>query len=671
MATTIRTNCPRDCYDGCGILVEVRDVGPHRVLGDPDHPVSRGRLCSKCAVAYNGVWQDPAARVLHPLRRNGPKGSGEFTRIGWPDALSLVAERTHETIARHGAQAVLHTHYSGTLGLIGYTFPSRFFHRIGATEVDPDTICNAAGHVAWTLLFGTSIRGFDPRAVRDARCIFVWGANPSHSAPHAHEHWLREHDARVVVIDPVRTESAIGADLHLRPRPGTDAALAFSLLHCLARDGRLDRAFIAAHTLGYEEIADDIVRASPAWGEARTGVPAEDIERAAAWYGEGPSLLWCGQALQRQTQGGNVMRAVGLLPALTGNVGKPGAGFYYLNVTPLFAGIDLGWLAGADLARPEARKISHMAFAERLTSEEFRTLFVWNTNPLASAPAQQRLRAAFSREDLFTVVVDPFMTDTARHADVVLPAATFLECDDVTFSYFHLHIGAQVRVAAPLGEALPNAEIFRRLARAMGLTDPALHASDRDLLAQITAQMNMGIDFATLAERGHVTLGDSPQLFFDDLRFDTPSGRIEIASARAEAMGLPRIPRPDVDAPAPPGHYRLLTPASKLRLNDAYANDPHLARLSGAASVHVHPGDAVHAGIADGATVRLTNGEGSLVLVARLDDAVLPGTLLAYKGRWPSLEPGGGNVNVLHAARAADMGESTSVHATLVRMAPA
>jgi anaerobic selenocysteine-containing dehydrogenase len=278
MATLIKTNCPRDCYDGCGIVVEVRPGERHRVLGDPAHPVSRGKLCSKCALAYNGVWQDRQARLLTPLKRSGPKGSGAFTPIGWDEALATVATRMRHAIDTHGPASILHTHYSGTLSLIGYLFPNRLFNYLGASEVDPDSICNAAGHVAWTLQFGNSVMGFDPRTAKDSACILVWGANPSHSAPHAHEHWLAEAPAKIVVIDPIRTETAAAADLHLQLRPGTDAALAFSLLHCLERDGRFDRAYIDAHTVGYAEIVADIARATPAWGEAQTGVPAADIE---------------------------------------------------------------------------------------------------------------------------------------------------------------------------------------------------------------------------------------------------------------------------------------------------------------------------------------------------------------------------------------------------------
>ena len=663
----VRTNCPRDCYDACGILVEQRPHGGLRVLGDPQHPVSRGKLCSKCAVAYNGVWQDPAARLLYPLRRTGPRGGSHFERISWDEALAAIAERMQAAIAACGPRSILHTHYSGTLSLIGFMFPNRLFNRLGASEVDPDTICNAAGHVAWTLLFGSSIQGFDPRTARDARCILVWGANPSHSAPHAHAHWLPESPGKVVVVDPVRTATAAAADLHLQPRPGTDAALAFSLLHCLRKAGRFDEAFIKAHTLGANEIEADIARATPAWGETQTGVPAAAIEAAAAMYGTGPSLLWCGQALQRQANGGNTMRAVGLLPAMTGNVGKPGAGFCYLNITPIFAGIDLDWLSGAALASAPVPKVSHMALAAELERPDgYDVFFAWNTNPLASAPEQTRLRAALDREGLFTVACDVFMTDTARHADIVLPAASFLEYDDLTFSYFHLLMGAQAKAAEPPGEALPNAEIFRRLARALDLDEPALQESDASLLETMMAQMNPGFDFAELKRRGYFALGERPADWYADGRFETPSGRIEIASAQASEMGLPRTPQPWADTPPAAGQFRLLTPASKWRMNDSFANDPHIAERSGPPILHLHPADAARLGVTEGSAVDVANETGRLRLQARLDDALLPGTALAYKGRWPSLEDSAMNVNFLHRAQPADMGASTSVHSTLV-----
>jgi anaerobic selenocysteine-containing dehydrogenase len=667
----IKTNCPRDCYDGCGIVVERRADGRLRVLGDPEHPVARGRLCGKCAIAYNGVWQDPRARLLTPLRRTGARGSGAFESVSWETALGEVAQRMRAVIDQDGPAAILHTHYSGTLALIAYTFPNRLFNFLGASEVDPDTICNAAGHVAWTLQFGTSIQGFDPRTARESRCILVWGANPAHSAPHAHRYWLPDSPAQVVVVDPIRTETAAAADLHLQPRPGTDAALAFSLLHCLRRAGRFDAEFIADHTLGYAEIEADIARATPAWGAAQTGVAADQIEAAAAIYGSGPALLWCGQALQRQVTGGNIMRAVGLLPALTGNIGKPGAGFYYLNLTPAFAGIDLDSLVGTPIAKPPGRKVSHIELARRLEDpDEFKLLFAWNTNPLASAPEQLRLRRALAREDLFVIACDAFMTDTARHANIILPASGFLESDDITFSYFHLLIGAQAKVMDPLGESLPNAEIFRRLARALGLSEPALFESDAELIGSMLRQMDLGIDFDALKARGHVALADASAVWHAERKFATPSGRIEIASAQAQAQGLPRTPQAWADALPAPGELRLLTPASKWRMNDSYANDPDIAARSGPASIRLNPRDAAARRIGTGMTVRVSNSAGSIELEARIDDSVIEGVAVTHKGRWPSLESSAANVNVLHVARAADMGDSTSVHSTLVTVAP-
>ena len=673
MTELIRTNCPRDCYDGCGIVVERRAPDkPLRVLGDPDHPVSRGRLCSKCAVAYNGVWQDDAARLQQPLRRIGKKGAGEFEPVSWDLALSEIAKRLSTTIAERGARSILHTHYSGTLSMLAYQFPNRFFKHLGASVVDPDSICNAAGHTAWHLLFGNSVMGFDPRTAKDSSCILVWGANPSHSAPHAHEHWLGESQAAVVVVDPVRTETAAAADLHLQPRPGSDAALAFALLHALRELNAFDERFVADHVEGAAEVADDIARCTPEWGEQQTGVAAADIRRAALLYAAGPALLWCGQGLQRQPTGGNVMRAVGLLPAFTGNVGKPGAGFYYLNYTPMFAGMDLDYLGGAQVARhpeagPRPETVSHMDLAQRLAgASDFSAFMVWNTNPVASAADQNALRAALCREDLFTVVVDCFETDTVRYADIVLPAAGFLEFDDLTYSYFHLLVGAQAKVREPAGESLPNQEIFRRLASAMGYTEPGLFEEDAVLIERLLSETRCGFDFAELKRRGHFYISKTPMQFFADRKFPTPSGRIEVASDLAVDMGLPRTPQPWVDAAPGPGKLRLLTPASKWRMNDSYGNDPHLQAQAGEATVTLHPRDAANLGVRAGGRVRLSNRAGELELIALIDELTPEGVALSYKGRWPLAQSQRANVNALHVPEKADMAGSSSVHGVQV-----
>ena len=673
MPEIIKSNCPRDCYDGCGILVHLEDGKQPRVTGDPDHPVSRGKLCDKCGISYNGVWQDENARLLTPLRRTGPKGSGQFEPISWDNALSTIAQKFNGIINEKGAEAILGMQYSGTLSMLAYMFPNRLMHKLGAARVDYSTICNAAGSVAWHLLYGDgAAMGFDPRTARDASCILVWGANPSHSAPHMHKHWLKDSPARVVVIDPVRTATAAEADLHLQPRPGTDAALAFALLHALRENGSFDDSFIAEHCVGAPELEADIERCTPQWGEQQTGVPAADILRAAEIYGAGPSLLWVGQSLQRQPMGGNVMRSAGLLPALTGNIGKPGAGFYYLNYTPFLIGGDPDYLEGAQLAAGETKIVTAMDLADRLLDpEEFKAFLVWNTNPLASCSNQQKLRQACAREDLFTVAIDCFATDTTGYADIILPAASFLEFDDLTFSYFNLCVGAQSKVREPMGEALPNQEIFRKIARAMKIDEPALYEEDMEVIGTLLQQMGRDHDFAELQRMGHFFVNDDePVIFYQDLQFSTPSGRIEIASEQAEAMGLPRVPHAQVDPAPAQGQFRLISPASNWRLNDSYANEPKAAKRAGPAQLILCAQDAALIGVADGAPVSVSTDIGSIQLLARIDEMVLPGTVLSYKGRWPSLEPGGENLNFIHAGRKCDMAESTSVHGMLVSVDP-
>jgi anaerobic selenocysteine-containing dehydrogenase len=315
--TIIRTTCPRDCYDACGIAVVKRADGLVKVLGDPDHPVARGALCGKCAIAYNGAWLDPKARVTRPLKRVGPKGEGRFEPVSWDQATGEIAARLKNIVSVHGGETIWHSHYTGTCSLLAGGFPQRFLNRLGASEVDPDSICNAAGHAALKYMYGASDVGFDPRTAKDSDCILVWGANPSASAPHQHRHWLKEARAKKIVVDPVRHPTAADADLHLQLFPGSDAALAFAMLHVLKRDGMIDRAFLAQHTIGWDELELVIDRCSPDWAAPITGVPAAQIEEAARIYGNGPSLLWLGQGLQRQPTGGNVFRAVGLLPAAT------------------------------------------------------------------------------------------------------------------------------------------------------------------------------------------------------------------------------------------------------------------------------------------------------------------------------------------------------------------
>jgi anaerobic selenocysteine-containing dehydrogenase len=671
MRETIKTTCPRDCYDACGITVTRKDGVIANVLGDRDHPVSRGALCGKCAIAYNGAWRDETLRLSQPLKRIGGKGKSQFTSISWDEALSEIAARLNGLIDRGQERGIIHTHYTGTVGLLGGAYPNRFFNRIGATEVDPDTVCNKAGHAALELVFGTSLEGFDPRSARDARCIVVWGANPSHSAPHQDKYWLKEaqgRGSRIIVVDPITHDTAASADIHLKLRPGSDAALAFGLLHVLRARNLVDAAFLARHVIGAEELLPAIAAMTPKRTAQLCGLPEALIEEAAIAYGNGPSLLWLGQGLQRQPMGGNVFRALTSLVAFTGNLGKPGAGFCYINGSAM-RGIDMAMVTEPTLARTGTGTVSHMDLAPTLEDRgKAHAFFNWNNNPAASSPEQGRLRRALARDDLFHVAIDLFHTDTTAYADIVLPAASFLEFDDLVVSYFDLTVSAQVKAADPPGEALPNSEIFRRLARAMGFNEAALCEADQALIARLLAATAYRGGFADLAKVGTASLFPQPRIQFADLTFATPSGRIELASARAEAQGLPRVPLPHADPLPAKGRFRILSPAGEWLMNSSYGNDKVIRRRLGPATVALHPDDAAQAGFAEGDPVLLANETGCLPLAVTLSLKTQRGVGIVHKGRWPGASPGAANINALVPGRKSDIAESTTVHGTEVEL---
>jgi anaerobic selenocysteine-containing dehydrogenase len=483
-----------------------------------------------------------------------------------------------------------------------------------------------------------------------------------------YQHWLREHGAKVIVIDPVRTETATSADLHLQVRPGADAALAFSMLHIMKKESLVDENYIKNHVQGYQEVLPSIENCTPEWGQSETGIPTTLIEQAARSYARGPSLLWLGQGLQRQPQGGNVFRACAMLPAITGNIGKPGAGFYYLNDT-----IGIGGRRGGPsiYEKPQLNDgpspVSQMDIPALLQDPAaIRSYVVWNCNPLASNPNQASMEKGLAREDLFTVVIDCFMTDTADYADIVLPAASFLEFDDVCSSYFHLTIGAQVQCRVPMGESLPNQEIFRRLSSAMELQDSTLYEDDRSVIEHTLRDSGVRETWQELTEQGWVHVADEPLILWSEGHFATPSGKIEIASERAEADGLPRLPQATTDPEPKDGKLRLISPAAHWLMNSSFGNDRNVLKMMGPATVTCHPQTASDLGIGDGDRVRLSNELGELVLTACLSDMTTPGALIVYKSRWLKAEKGRSNVNRLCITRKTDMGESTSVHATEV-----
>lgn len=660
--TAIKTTCPRDCYDACGITVLTKDGAIRKVLGDKEHHVSRGALCGKCALAYNGAFLDPGKRLTTPLERSGPKGTGSFRPVSWETALGSIAARLQNILRTRDASTVLHTHYTGTVSMIAGWFPIRFFNRLGATEVDPDTVCNKAGHVVLADMFGTSLTGFDPEQLPNASCLMIWGANPSHSAPHMHRSWVRSTNAKLVVIDPIAHGTARSADIHLQPRPGTDAALAFGLLHVIKKAGRIDRAFIARHVLGFDDLDPQIDAATPEATARLTGVPAHLIETAALAFSAGPSLLWLGQGMQRQPRGGNAFRSAVLLSIATGYLGKPGAGFCYMN-GPETRGVDMSFLSGAELRRDGGRMISHIDLAAHLEdASKSSALFTWNNNILASSPAQARLRKAIAREDLLTVATDLFMTDTVNFADYVLPAASFLEFDDLVLPYFHDTLSAQAKAGAPPGEALPNQEIFRRLAAAMGYEDAALFESDQSMLDRLIRQTGYGGTFESLKALGTVQCNREPRIQFEELAFNTPSGRIEVSSERLAAQGAPLLPAAHADNPPAGDKVRVLSPASAWLMNSTYANDEQVLARIGPPRAFMSKCELERRGLTTGTSVILKNEAGALAVTLEASEEVPEGVALVHKGRWPGRAGDAANVNILNAGLRTDIGESTAVH---------
>jgi anaerobic selenocysteine-containing dehydrogenase len=658
--TFIKTTCPRDCYDACGMSVRVRNGVIQNVMGDRAHHVSQGKLCGKCAIAYNGVFRDAKARLSVPLRRNGKKGAGQLEPVSWDAALADIAARLKKI---SDPRTVYHTHYTGTLSMIAGGFPGRFFSRLGATEVDPDTVCNKAGHVVLADMFGTSLSGFDPEQIANARCLMVWGANPSHSAPHMHTGWVKSKDAALVVVDPIATGTAKLADIHLQLRPGSDAALAFGMLHAIKKADLLDRDFIGRHVLGFDGVEAEIVAATPQRTAALTGVDAALIEKAALAFARGPSLLWLGQGGQRQPKGGNVFRALPLLNIATGQLGKPGAGFCYMNGAET-RGVDAGFIAGSPAA-----SVSHMDLAADLNDpKKVRALFTWNNNIVASSPGTKAIRKGLAREDLFTVVADLFLTDTAVYADYVLPAASFLEFDDIIFPYFHDTVSAQAKAAEPFGQSLPNQEIFRRLAKAMGFNEPELFESDASMIGRLLAQTSFDGDFGDLKKQGTARLFPVPRVQFEGLTFATPSGRIEVRSDRLVEQGLPPVPVAHADEVPEEGRLRLLTPAGEWLMNSSYGNDPKIAAQLGPAKVHLNAKDVARRNLAQGEVVRLSTKAGAIELTVNISADVPEGVALAHKSRWPSLSKGESNINILNPGLRTDIADSTAVHGLEVEL---
>ncbi|HEY7787734.1 MAG TPA: molybdopterin-dependent oxidoreductase, partial [Casimicrobiaceae bacterium] len=544
----VRAACPHDCPDTCAMLVTVENGRAVEIKGAPDHPPTAGTLCTKVARYLDRTYSPD--RLRYPMRRVGAKGEGRFARISWNEALDEIAAR-FRTIAgsADGPQAILPYSYCGTMGLLqGSSMDRRFFHRLGASLLDR-TICAAAGKAGWGAVVGASM-GMDLEEYVNSRLILIWGSNPISSNLHF---WTRAQEAKrrgakLVAIDPWRSATAEKCHEHIALLPGTDAALALAIMHVLIDEQYIDRDYVDRCTVGYDALAER-AREWPPERAARTcGISAEQVIRLARDYGTiKPAAIRLNYGMQRVHGGGNAVRAVACLPALIGAWRDP-AGGALLSSSGTFP-VDSAALERPDLIHGSPRTINMSTIGDALTRIDdppIRAIYVYNSNPVAVAPESSSVVAGFSREDLFCVVHEIFRTDTADYADILLPATTQLEQTDIHGSYGHLYALANNPAIEPIAEALPNTEVFRRLAARMGFTDPCFRDSDDDLARQAFRAQDVravGMDWDALKAAGFQRLNvPRPYAPFAEGGFPTPSGKCEFWSASMAAQGQDPLP---------------------------------------------------------------------------------------------------------------------------------
>jgi anaerobic selenocysteine-containing dehydrogenase len=678
----VRGACALDCPDTCSWIVTVKGGQPVSLRGDPDHPFTRGSLCNKVD-GYLAYARSPD-RVLYPLRRVGPKGSAEFTRISWDEALERIAAGLGDVIAKHGAEAIWPFVGTGSMGLIqGIYGAGRRLWNVLGTSRHVVTICTIAGGFGTGYTLGDNRVGMDPETLRFSKLVLLWGVNVLTTNPHLWRSVLeaRKNGAMVVAIDPIRTRTAAASDWHLAPMPGTDAALALGLLNVVLAEGREDREFIGRATVGWEAFRARILEFPPSRAADITGLPVESIVDLGKRLAETrPTGIRIGIGLQRHGGGGMAVRTITCIPGVTGDWRYPGGGVSY--DTRGFYGLNWAALWRDDLRPRPARALNMTRLGEGLLEIDdppVKALVVYASNPIASVPHQTKVLRGLARNDLFTVVVEHFLTDTARYADIVLPATMQIEHQDLLIAYGHLYVAWNEPAAPPPGECLPTTEIFRRLARKMGLDTPALYDSDEAMARQVLDSGHpslAGITLEELKARGWVRLNYPDPFVPFATAFPTPSGKLEFVSDRMAQAGL------DPVAGYTPAHetsqrdttlarehpLSLLTPADHYFLNSVFANVPRQQRRSGAATLLIHPEDAAPRGIATGDEVRVGNARGSFFAVADVSDRVRPAVVASTKGRWPGDSKQGATINATVDERDSDMGGGAVYHDNRVRV---
>jgi anaerobic selenocysteine-containing dehydrogenase len=669
------------------VLVTVDESGKAtRIQGDPGHPVTRGFLCGKVAKYLDRVYSP--ARLLQPMRRRRGAAKGKmppgreaeiFEPIGWDEALDLIAERLSSIAQQHGPESILPYSYAGTMGVLGYgSMDRRFFHRLGASQLDR-TICATAGGDALVSVYGKKL-GTDPEHFRYARYIIAWAANIHgnnvHLWPFVQE--ARRHGARLVVIDPYRTRTAQVADWHIPIQPGTDTALALGLMRIIFEEGLYDRDYVARHTVGFEELRQHVQLYTPDHVAGLTGIPAADIERLAREYASSsPSVIRLNYGIQRSQNGGAAARAVCMLPALTGAWKHLGGGLqlslsgaYGFNGTALERP-DL--MMASPIERP-ARIVNMSRLGHSLTELEdppVKALFVYNSNPAAIAPNQNAVARGLMRSDLFTVVHEQFFTDTTDYADVVLPATTFLEHKDFQGAYGHYFLQLSEQAIAPLGEARSNVWLFSQLAQRMGFTEPCFHDSVDDLIEQALAgRADDGITRQELEAKKRIRVSSLP---FADGVFATPSGKIEFYSSALAGQGMEPLPTfhpPDESRRGADAHtfpLEFLPRKADNYMNSTFANLPGHQRMESPGLVMMHAVDAGARQISEADWVEIYNARGKIRLRAHIDGSV-PAGVVAASLNWNKLSTGGNNVNALTSERLTDLGRGATFYSTLVEV---
>jgi anaerobic selenocysteine-containing dehydrogenase len=678
----VKAACPHDCPDTCAMEIAVENGVAVEVKGGA-MPFTGGVLCTKVSKYLERTYAKD--RVLHPLRRVGPKGPGNdrWERIGWDEALDTIAAR-FTAIAADDPQGILPYSYAGTMGLLNYSaMDRRFFNRLGASVLER-TVCSSAGKAGVKLTLGASV-GMDPEQVVDARLILIWGSNPIVSNLH---YWTlcqeaKRRGARLVIIDPWRNQTAEKCHQWIPVMPGTDAALALAMMHVIIGENLHDRDYVARHTVGFEQLAERVKAWTPARAAAICGIDAQVIVDLAREYATTkPAAIRLNYGMQRHYGGGMAARTVTCLPAIVGAWREPAGGI--VLSTADFYGMDHRALERPDLLRGNPRALNMCAIGDALLAADppVKALYVYNSNPVAIAPDSNKVTAGFLREDLFTVVHDVFLTDTCDYADIVLPATTQLEHYDVHKSYGHLYVLANNPAIAPLGEAKPNTEVFRLLAKRMGFDDPCFDDDDETLARQALASSDprmAGITWGELKEKGWQRL-TVPEKYapFAHGGFPTPSGKVELWSEAAQAEG--HDPLPDYTPPAenPVSNPELakryplafISPPARHFLNSSFANLPFaLAAEQEGPRLEINPGDAAARGIAEGDAVRLFNDRGSFTLKARVTDAARPGVVVAPSVWWKKLAPDGRNANDVTSQRLTDMGRAATFYDCLVEVA--